>query len=112
MAACEVSYMSTAVGMVQAGLGVALLPRRGVQLQIDPKLRYRPIEGPGFTRRIGIIRLKNKTLSPAADAFIQMLMASKVEKERVPAGSGSRRGRGARAKNARAEKPIAAAKPG
>jgi DNA-binding transcriptional LysR family regulator len=109
VAACEVSYMSTAVGMVQAGLGVALLPRRGVQLQIDPRLRYRPIEGPGFTRRIGIIRLKNKTLSPAADAFIQMLMSTKMEKERAPAAAPRKR---ARAKPAKAEKPIAAAKPG
>jgi DNA-binding transcriptional LysR family regulator len=104
--------MSTAVGMVQAGLGVALLPRRGVQLQIDSRLRYRPIEGPGFTRRIGIIRLKNKTLSPAADAFIQMLMATKAEKERMPAAPAPRRGRGGRARTGRAEKPIAAAKPG
>jgi DNA-binding transcriptional LysR family regulator len=109
VAACEVSYMSTAVGMVQAGLGVALLPRRGVQLQIDPRLRYRPIEGPGFTRRIGIIRLKNKTLSPAAEAFIQMLMATKMEKERAPASAPRKKARG---KGPKAEKPIAAAKPG
>ena len=91
VAACEVSYMSTAVGMVQAGLGVALLPRRGVQLQIDPRLRCRPIEGAAFTRRIGIIRLKNKTLSPAADAFIQMLMTSKVDQERTAPASLPRR---------------------
>ena len=91
VAACEVSYMSTAVGMVQAGLGVALLPRRGVQLQIDPRLRCRPIEGAAFTRRIGIIRLKNKTLSPAADAFIQMLMTSKVDQERTAPASPPRR---------------------
>jgi len=91
VAACEVSYMSTAVGMVQAGLGVALLPRRGVQLQIDPRLRCRPIEGAAFTRRIGIIRLKNKTLSPAADAFIQMLMTSKSDQERAAPASPPRR---------------------
>jgi LysR family transcriptional regulator, carnitine catabolism transcriptional activator len=111
VAACEVSYMSTAVGMVQAGLGVALLPRRGVQLQIDPRLRCRPIEGPGFTRRIGIIRLKNKTLSPAADAFIQMLMTSKAEKDSMHSAPAPRQGRG-RTKAARDEKTIAAAKPG
>lgn len=90
VAACEVSYMSTAVGMVQAGLGIALLPRRGVQLQIDTRLRVRPIEGPGFTRRIGIIRLKNKTLSPAAEAFIQTLTDSRADTERMPR---SRRGK-------------------
>ena len=61
------------------------------QMQIDPRLRCRPIEGAAFTRRIGIIRLKNKTLSPAADAFIQMLTAGKGDQERAAPASPPRR---------------------
>jgi len=73
VAACEAAYMSTAIGMVQAGLGVALLPRGGVALGIDSRLRLREIAAPGFTRQIALVRLKRKTLSPAADVFIRTL---------------------------------------
>jgi hypothetical protein len=62
-----------------------------VQLQIDSRLRCPPIESADFTRRIGIIRLKNKTLSPAADAFIQMLTATKADQERMAPASPPRR---------------------
>lgn len=73
LAACEANYMSTAVGMVQAGLGIALLPLSGVPPGIDARLRTRVVDAPGFSRQIALVRLRGKTLSPAAAAFVAQL---------------------------------------
>jgi DNA-binding transcriptional LysR family regulator len=77
VATCEASYNTTAIGMVQAGLGIALLPPSGFNLALDARLRARKIDAPGFSRQLGIIRLKRKPLSPAAQAFMTMLLAEK-----------------------------------
>ena len=69
-ALCEASYMSTAIGMAEAGLGVALLPALGVHLERHPHLRSLRLPGKMFSRQIALIRLRGKTLSPAARAFI------------------------------------------
>ena len=66
---CEASFMSTAMGMVRAGLGVAVLPLSGVNLGIDVRLRHRVIDDVRFDRTIAIVRVAIKSLSPAADDF-------------------------------------------
>lgn len=73
VATCEASYNTTAIGMVQAGLGVALLPASGFNLALDARLRAREVDAPGFSRQLGIITLKGKPLSPSAHAFMAML---------------------------------------
>lgn len=88
---CEVTYNSTAVGMVRAGLGVALLTASSVDLQVDPRLRYRPVEGGGFEREIGIVKLRHKTLSPAAAEFVRSLMQRRAPVTMGLAEKGSRR---------------------
>ncbi|NYT79054.1 LysR family transcriptional regulator [Alcaligenaceae bacterium] len=77
VATCEASYNTTAIGMVQAGLGIALLPPSGFNLAVDTRLRAREVEAPGFSRQLGIIMLKSKSLSPSAEAFLALLMAEK-----------------------------------
>lgn len=81
LATCEASYMSTAVGMVRAGLGVALLPLGGVNLELDSRLRVKTIDAPGFSRQIALVRLKSRTLSPAAAAFLDALVADAEAKK-------------------------------
>src|SRR4029453_660664 len=39
---CEATYMMTAVGMVRAGLGLAILPSSARAVQAEPSLRSRP----------------------------------------------------------------------
>ena len=73
-AACEAAYSPSAVGLVRAGLGVALLPPTCVDLELDARLRWRAIEDLGFARQIAIIKLRNRTLSPAAQAFLDELI--------------------------------------
>lgn len=71
--ACEANYMSTAVGMVRAGLGVSILPQSAVDTASCEGIGVEPIDAPGLTRRIGLIRKANRSLSPAAERFVAVL---------------------------------------
>jgi DNA-binding transcriptional LysR family regulator len=74
--ACEATYMSSAIGMVRAGLGVTILPSTAMELRADRKLRSKPIDDPGCTRRIVIVRRSGRSLSPAAESFVDELLAA------------------------------------
>jgi DNA-binding transcriptional LysR family regulator len=70
----EVNNLTTAVGLVQAGLGATVLPRLAT-LHIDsPALVARPIERPAVTRTVGIVERRTSRLSQAAMHFRQLLM--------------------------------------
>ena len=71
--AFEVTYMSTAVGLVRAGLGVSLLPTSALELALASDLRVRPLSDPALKRRISIVRRSGRTLSPAAERLIAAL---------------------------------------
>jgi DNA-binding transcriptional LysR family regulator len=71
--AFEVTYMSTAAGMVKAGAGVALLPSSAFDTGELSGLRSRPIKHPALTREIGVIQKSGRSLSPAAESFLQSL---------------------------------------
>lgn len=73
LATCEVNYMSTAVALVQAGLGITILPSSAVELKTQADVRSRPIDVPGFAREIALVRRKGSTLHPSAEAFIEKL---------------------------------------
>lgn len=73
--AYEATYMSTAVALVRAGLGVGVLPSSAVDLRIAPALETRPIAAPEIRRSIGLIRRAGRTLSPAAAALVAGLVA-------------------------------------
>lgn len=78
----EVTYMSTAAGLVKAGLGVAILPATAFELESVPGLATRPIADASLRRRIGIARKAGRSVSPAAAAF---LAALRLEAARRPA---------------------------
>jgi DNA-binding transcriptional LysR family regulator len=71
--AFEAIYMSTAAGMVRAGLGVALLPSSAFHTGELTGLRSRPIKHPALTREIGVIQKPRRSLSPAAESFLKTL---------------------------------------
>jgi DNA-binding transcriptional LysR family regulator len=68
----EVSYMTTGLSMVQAGLGVAIFP--GMLLGSFPHrdLVARRLEAPLVTRDVNLIRRAEHSLSPAAESFIEL----------------------------------------
>lgn len=74
--ACEVMYMATAVAMVRAGLGYAILPASAIEWRAHPGLAVRSIDEPAFVRRVGVIRKPGRSLPPQSEAFAQTLCKS------------------------------------
>jgi DNA-binding transcriptional LysR family regulator len=72
---CEVTYMMTAIGMVQAGLGIAILPASAREIQIDPNLCSRPIKGSYFLREISLIKKRRRSLPPLSASFGEYLIS-------------------------------------
>ncbi|HXH02887.1 MAG TPA: LysR family transcriptional regulator [Candidatus Competibacteraceae bacterium] len=70
----EVQHLSTSLGLVEAGLGVSVLPRLAMPGDDHPILVSRPLGEPVITRIIGLVRRHGATLSPAADKFVTMLL--------------------------------------
>ena len=71
--ACESNYMSTAVGLVRAGLGVCILPESVINVAVCDGVSVKPISTPKMVRSIDIIRKRNRSLSPAAQQFAEAL---------------------------------------
>jgi len=74
--ACEATYMMTAVGMVRAGLGLAILPASAREVRAEPSLRSRPIDEPGFERSVLVIKKTGRTLPPMAESFLTRLKSA------------------------------------
>jgi DNA-binding transcriptional LysR family regulator len=78
--AYEVGYMGTAIGMAQAGLGVAVCPSY-VRRTVDTELgRYIPLVTPVVSREISIATLAGRSPSPAVETFMAnaALLAAKI----------------------------------
>ncbi|WNJ90373.1 LysR family transcriptional regulator [Bosea sp. 685] len=70
----EATYMSTAVGMVRAGLGVAILPGSAMEVRAEQTLRSRPLKAADFARQIALIKRSGRTLPPVSESFARALM--------------------------------------
>jgi DNA-binding transcriptional LysR family regulator len=68
--ACQVRYMTTAVALVRAGLGLAILPSTAVEIRTQARIAARPITAPAFTRTIVLLRRRNSPVRPVVEAFI------------------------------------------
>jgi len=74
---CEVSDTLTAIGMVRAGLGLAVLGALVVSasnLRSFAGLRSRRIDDPSLVLSISLIRKKGRSLAPSSQAFVDMLI--------------------------------------
>ena len=78
----EATFMSTAVGLVRAGLGITLLPSSAYEVHAANDLAVRAIDHPGLERTIGVMRVKGRSLSLAANAFVASLIAESKERAR------------------------------
>lgn len=67
----HVSMLSTAFGLIQAGAGVALLPRY-VEALMPPDLRALNVTRPTLEYPVMAVRLAKHPLSPAAMAFLDV----------------------------------------
>lgn len=69
----EVNSLSTAAGLVAAGLGATIIPTLGLRQFRDPQMRVIRIDLPINERGICLLRLKHRTPSLAATAFIELI---------------------------------------
>jgi DNA-binding transcriptional LysR family regulator len=73
----EVRHVSTLVALVEAGLGVAGVPRHAQPHTQHPTLVSVPLVDPAITRTVGLIRRRGRSLSPAAQQLYDLLLASR-----------------------------------
>ncbi len=71
--AYETNYLSSMVGMVRAGLGIAVVPEMAGQVENIDGIRVVSITKPILSRRIEILQRKDRSLSPAASEMVQIL---------------------------------------
>ena len=77
--AYEPAFMATAIGMVRAGLGATLLPSSALEISAASDLIVHPLDHPGLTRQLGVLKKRERSLSPAAEAFVAALRARAKE---------------------------------
>jgi DNA-binding transcriptional LysR family regulator len=72
----EVTHLSTSLGLVEAGLGISVLPKLATPQGDHPIIVTRPIGGPEVARTIGVVRRRGGSLAPAAQRFLEMLLGT------------------------------------
>lgn len=65
----EASYVGTLLGMVRAGLGVAIAPGHATTLGHRTSLAWKQLERPKVEREVTMVHRNTTSLSPAAQAF-------------------------------------------
>ncbi len=70
----EVSHLATAGALVAEGLGVTALPGLTLPVIGASTLVVRPLTTPRMIRRIGLIHLAGRSLSPAAQALKELIV--------------------------------------
>ena len=66
----------TAISLVAAGVGSAILPASTFHEGDRPGVRRIPLINPVVKRKVILTQRKNNTLSPAAEAFCQLVKAA------------------------------------
>jgi len=69
----EVTRLTSALALVQAGLGPSVLPRLACQGPEARDLVWRPLAGAEVVRTIGVLRRASATLSPTAARLMALL---------------------------------------
>ena len=74
---CETRHVTTMLGLVEAGLGVAAVPSMAMPGHDHPILTSVPLVEPVVKRRVGIVKRRGRPLTPAAEAFHRMIIEAK-----------------------------------
>jgi DNA-binding transcriptional LysR family regulator len=82
---CEAQHVSTLVSLVEAGMGVAAVPRLSMPPDGHPVLMSIPLVDPVISRTVGLIRRRGRPLSPAAQQLYDQLaaLAPKARKKKT-----------------------------
>ncbi len=79
----EVAYMTTAIGMVDAGLGIAILPESAIGLAAGARTYAVAIREPVLTRQVSLLRRAGRSFSPGAERLADALRATAIERPRA-----------------------------
>ncbi len=69
----EVTHLSTSLGLVEAGVGISVLPQMATPRGEHATLVTRPLANPVVSRTIGVVRRRGAQLSPVAEEFLHTL---------------------------------------
>lgn len=70
----EVQHLSTSLGLVETGLGVAIVPSLSMPTVESSALRAVLLEDIVISRKIGLVRKSGTSISSAAELFIETLL--------------------------------------
>ena len=70
----EVQHLSTLIGLLEAGVGVGIVPSMVMAGMASRRLVARPLTDPGLTRSLVVLERRGATLSPAAEVLKGMLV--------------------------------------
>jgi DNA-binding transcriptional LysR family regulator len=87
---CESRHVTTLLGLIEAGLGVAAVPSMAMPVREHPILTSVPLVDPVVARRVGIIRRRARALTPAAEEFSRFLVDMKHVDNAPPASKAPR----------------------
>ncbi|OMH39266.1 LysR family transcriptional regulator [Motiliproteus sp. MSK22-1] len=74
-----ISNMISLIAMLEAGFGVTTLPWYAMPKE-NTKLKFIPLKTPSVVRRIGIVQLNNKSLTPSAQALVDFILADSQQR--------------------------------
>jgi DNA-binding transcriptional LysR family regulator len=80
----EVSHIATLLGMVEAGLGMAAVPRLALPAN-HPTLVGVSLRQPAVSRQLGLTTLRGATLSAPSQVFYEHLRAALQAKKKLKA---------------------------
>lgn len=90
----EAQHVTTLLGLVEAGLGVAAVPSMAMPGKDHPLLVSIPLDEPVVTRHVGLIRRRGRSLSPAAqqlfDFFAELEVAQSARRARRPSAAATK----------------------
>lgn len=74
---CEVQHVTALVSLVEAGVGVGVVPKLAMPRSDHATLASVPLTDPPITRTLGLIKRRGRALSAAAQLFYDVLLQSK-----------------------------------
>jgi DNA-binding transcriptional LysR family regulator len=81
----EAEHVTTMLGLVEAGLGVAAVPSLAMPDKDHPLLVGIPLDEPVVKRRVGLIRRRSRALTPAAQQLFDFFAEMRQAPRRAPA---------------------------
>jgi DNA-binding transcriptional LysR family regulator len=80
---CQTRHVTTMIGLVEAGLGVAAVPLMAMPAADHPILTRVPLTNPQVMRSVGLIKRRGRTLTPAALELERLVVEMKVQPSAV-----------------------------